>query len=107
MTEIKNCQARSTRFEPCLKGETTLRIGADTITAAAGTFVLMPRDVVHTFSNPGTESTRVLVISSPGAIEHYFEEAIALARESPNGVPDREKLAALAAKYNIEFVPQG
>lgn len=90
-----------------LEGEITLRVGDQLITAPAGTFVLMPRDVVHTFSNPSTEPTRVLVISSPGAVERYFEEAIALAKESPGGVPNREKLAALAATYNIEFVPRG
>jgi mannose-6-phosphate isomerase-like protein (cupin superfamily) len=87
-----------------LEGEVTVRVGEHLHTVGPGMFVLMPRDVVHTFSNPGSVPARVLVISSPGAVIHYFEEAAALTNASPTGQPNMQQLAALAAKYGIEFV---
>ena len=87
-----------------LEGECTVLIGEDVHTLGAGAFALMPRGIVHTFSNPGAVPARVIVISSPGAVIGYFEEAAALANASPTGQPDMEQLAALAKKYDIEFV---
>jgi quercetin dioxygenase-like cupin family protein len=87
-----------------LEGECTVRIGERVHTLGAGTFALMPRGVVHTFSNPGTAPARVIVISSPGDVIRYFEEAAALSNASPTGQPDMEQLAALAKKYDIGFV---
>ena len=69
-----------------------------------GTFVLMPRGIVHTFANPGAVPARVLVVSSPGAVIGYFEEAAALTNASPSSQPDMQQLGALAARYGIEFV---
>ena len=46
----------------------------------------------------------MIVISSPGAVIRYFEEAAALSNASSTGQPDMEQLAALAKKYDIEFV---
>ena len=87
-----------------LEGELTVRVGDDIHTVGPGTFVLMPRGVVHTFANPEVVPAKVLVISSPGAVIGYFEEAAALTNASPTGGPDMEKLVALAATYGIEFV---
>ena len=87
-----------------LEGNCTVRVGEQVHTLGPGAFILMPRDVVHTFSNPGTVPARVLVISSPGGVIRYFEEAAALTNQSPNGQPDMDKLVALARQYNIEFV---
>ena len=87
-----------------LEGECTVRVGERTQTLAPGTFVLMPRGIVHTFSNPGTVAARVIVISSPGAVIRYFEEAAELTNASPTGQPDMDQLAALAGRYGVEFV---
>ena len=87
-----------------LEGEIAVRVGDQMHTIGPGTFVLMPRGVVHTFSNPGTVPAKVLVVSSPGAVIGYFEEAAALTNASPTGQPDMQQLGALAAKYGIEFV---
>ena len=87
-----------------LEGEVAVRVGDQIHAVGPGTYVLVPRDVVHTFSNPGTVPAKVLVISSPGAVIGYFEEAAALTDASPTGQPDVEQLAALARRYGIEFV---
>ncbi len=89
---------------PWLEGEVAVRVGDQIHAVGPGTYVLMPRDVVHTFSNPGAVPAKVLVISSPGAVIGYFEEAAALTNASPTGQPDMEQLAALARRYGIEFV---
>src|SRR5688572_26908063 len=68
-----------------LEGEIAVRVGDQIHTVGPGTFVLMPRDIAHTFSNPGAVLARVLVVSSPGAVVHYFEEAAALTNASPTG----------------------
>jgi len=87
-----------------LEGELTIRVGDHIHVVGTGTFVLMPRDIVHTFSNPGSVPARVLVISSPGTVIDYFAEAAALTNASPTGQPDMPRLIALAARYGIEFV---
>ena len=87
-----------------LEGEVAVRVGDQTHTIGPGTFVLMPRGVVHTFSNPGAVPAKVIVVSSPGAVISYFEEAAALTNASPTGQPDMARLVALAATYGIEFV---
>ncbi len=58
-----------------IEGELTVRVGERGISAPAGSFVVIPRGVVHQPSNPGTEPTRVLLIFSPAGMEHFFEEA--------------------------------
>ena len=50
-----------------LAGEVTARVGEQTHTLGTGAFILMPRDVPHSFANPSITDARVLVINSPGA----------------------------------------
>src|SRR3712207_2700516 len=58
-----------------LEAELTMRVRPRTITAPAGSCMVVPRGVVHQPSNLGTESTRVLLIFSPAGMDHFFEEA--------------------------------
>src|SRR5918995_2250355 len=89
-----------------LEGELTVRVGSREITAPAGSFVVIPRGVVHQPSNPGTEPTRVLLIFSPGGMDHFFEEADE-GRMPLQAVPTDpdvlERRDAFAAKYGYEF----
>jgi quercetin dioxygenase-like cupin family protein len=89
-----------------LEGELTVRVGQRTITAPAGSFVVVPRGVVHQPSNPGTQPTRVLLIFSPAGMDHFFEEA-AEGRMPLQAVPTDpavlEKLTAFTEKYGYEF----
>jgi RimJ/RimL family protein N-acetyltransferase/quercetin dioxygenase-like cupin family protein len=89
-----------------LEGELTVRVGERRITAPAGSFVVIPRGVVHQPSNPQTEPTRVLLIFSPAGMEHFFEEA-AQERIPLQAVPTDpdilERRAAFTAKYGYEF----
>ncbi len=85
-----------------LAGEVTARVGEQTHVLGAGAFILMPREVPHSFANPGATEARVLVINSPGAVEKYFEETAELAKAN-GGQLDMQQVE-LAKKYGIEFV---
>jgi mannose-6-phosphate isomerase-like protein (cupin superfamily) len=89
-----------------LEGELTVRVGESRFTAPVGSFVVIPRGVVHQPSNPGAEPTRVLLILSPSGMEHFFEEA-AEQRIPLQAVPTDpdvlQKRDAFAAKYGCEF----
>jgi quercetin dioxygenase-like cupin family protein len=89
-----------------LEGELTVRVGSRKITAPAGSFVVVPRGVVHQPSNPGTQPTRVLLVFSPSGMDHFFEEAaegrIPLQAE-PTDPAVLEKLKAFTRKYGYEF----
>lgn len=89
-----------------LEGELTVRVGRRGISAPAGSFVVIPRGLVHQPSNPGTEPTRVLLIFSPSGMDHFFEEAaegrIPLQAE-PTDPAVLEKLAVFTRKYGYEF----
>lgn len=89
-----------------LEGELTVRAGSRKMTAPAGSFVVVPRGVVHQPSNPGTEPARVLLIFSPAGMDRFFEEAaegrIPLQAE-PTDPAVQEKIAAFTAKYGYEF----
>ncbi len=85
-----------------LEGEINVLLGERTIRAKAGSFVLIPRGTVHTFSRVGQEPAKLLAIFSPPGVEQFFDEAVDL------DVTDTEayvaKAIALAEKYNMEIV---
>jgi mannose-6-phosphate isomerase-like protein (cupin superfamily) len=89
-----------------LEGELTVRVGGRRITAPVGSFVVIPRGVVHQPSNPGPEPTRVLLIFSPSGMERFFEEAaegripLQAVPEDPDVLANRD---AFVAKYGYEF----
>jgi mannose-6-phosphate isomerase-like protein (cupin superfamily) len=89
-----------------LEGELTVRVGERRFTAPVGSFVVIPRGVVHQPSNPGSEPTRVLLIFSPSGMEHFFEEAAEqrIPLQAVTTDPDAlERRDAFAAKYGYEF----
>jgi quercetin dioxygenase-like cupin family protein len=89
-----------------LEGELTVRVGPRTIAAPAGSFVVIPRGVVHQPSNPGTEPTRVLLVFSPAGMDRFFEEAAERRmplQAAPTDPAVIEELAAFTEKYGYEF----
>lgn len=55
------------------EGELTVVFSEREIVATAGTFVSIPRGVVHTARNAGSGPMRGTIIISPGDAEHLFE----------------------------------
>jgi quercetin dioxygenase-like cupin family protein len=90
-----------------LEGTLTVTCGDQTFTATPGSFVYIPRGIVHGFQVEGEKPARVLMINTPTGLEHYFEEVGEPAREltlPPPEPPNVEKMLALMAKYHIEAV---
>ena len=83
-----------------LEGDIDFRVDDDTVRASAGGFLLVPRGVVHTFSNAGTAAGRLLLIHSP-SFEGYFRELGALAA---SGRADQASLSELMGKWGMEVV---
>ena len=59
-----------------LEGEIKVLLGERTITATAGSFVVIPRGTVHTFSRVGQESAKVLAIFTPAGMEELWSEVV-------------------------------
>lgn len=84
-----------------LEGELTVRVLDETMTVQPGEFVFKPRGSFHAFWNAGNRPLRFLEIISPAGFERYFAELKALV---PAQVPpDLGAIAALAARYGVEF----
>ena len=93
--------AREDELSFVLSGTLTVWRAGVVTTAGPGTAVAKPRGEWHTFWNAGPEPVRFLELISPPAFAAYFRELAALI--PPAGPPDPAALAALAARYGLEF----
>ncbi|WP_423821741.1 cupin domain-containing protein [Salinisphaera sp. SPP-AMP-43] len=71
--------------------------------ADPGTTVFIPRGVVHTFRNRGDTPLTLLVHTTPGGIEGFFEGCAEILT-APGG-PDPGRLAGIAAEHGIVLLP--
>lgn len=84
-------------------------VGDRTIEASAGSFILVPKGVRHTFIF-ASDDAKLLLLVSPGSDHEQLFRAIgepAGRREIPppaNQLPDFERLAATAAKHGTQVV---
>jgi quercetin 2,3-dioxygenase len=76
-------------------GTFKVKLGDQVIDAPAKSFVFVPRDTAHTFTNAGTEPGTLLVGVTPGGFEKLFEER--------QGV-DKQAEAQLFKNHNTEIV---
>lgn len=81
-----------------VEGTLMFRIGDDVVEARAGSGVLAPRGVVHTYWNPAAEPARYLIIMTPRI--HRLIKAI---HAMP--VRTREALASVFEQHNSTLVP--
>lgn len=86
-----------------LDGGLSLRLGDRQVDAQAGTFVLVPRGLVHSFDNRGAVPARYLVIWSPAEAGAYFEEMAEIERAMA-GEPSAERIDALRRKYDFVYL---
>jgi len=73
-----------------------------TTTAGPGTIVFVPRNVVHRFKNVGDTPARVLEISLPGGLDHYFKAISDLA--ASDGFT-REQAMKIGKEFDTNFPP--
>jgi mannose-6-phosphate isomerase-like protein (cupin superfamily) len=66
---------------------------------APGQIVVGVRGAVHTFRNLGSTVGKIMVIASPGGLDHYLEEI------SPLSLPqDVARITEISDRYGITFV---
>jgi mannose-6-phosphate isomerase-like protein (cupin superfamily) len=83
-----------------LDGELSVRCGDEGFSAAAGSFVFLPRGRPHRFWATGAtgQPARLLLIAVPGGIEDYFRQINAAASDA-----ERDRVGD---HYGIRVVPE-
>lgn len=84
-----------------LDGEAEFELDGELTRAAAGSFVLVPGGVAHTFGAPSDRAARVLVLHAP-ALDDYFRELADL--WSADTPPDRETELDLMRRHGMRPV---
>ena len=87
-----------------LEGEMTFLIDGREHAAPAGSFVFVPRGILHTFWNAGDAPAKQLTVFTPAGIEAYFEEVTRVLADGGDEAIDAA--AALMAKHDM-IVPPG
>lgn len=83
----------------------------ETLTLGPENYVYVPMGINHGFKNIGKGPGRMILLTTPGGLEGFFEgigqvvEDINNPPPPPSGPPDFAKAGQVAAKYNITFVP--
>jgi len=92
-----------------LEGEMTFSVGGQTIKAAAGTMVCLPRDVAHSFVID-SEQLRGLILLTPAGLEGWFKEfsvpapAMTLPPADEPAYGEVQRMLEAASRYGLEFV---
>ncbi len=88
-----------------LEGEISFVCGGKWLAAGPGAFVYGPREIPHGFQVEGPAPARMLLICTPAGFEQFVVEMSEPAADplSPPSPPDMAKLAAVAAKYQVEL----
>jgi mannose-6-phosphate isomerase-like protein (cupin superfamily) len=92
-----------------LEGEFSFLYETQTIHGGPGTFLRVPRGVLHTFKNAGENPGRVLLIVSPAGLDEFWERVglhVADPTTPPTPEPGAmERIMALAPQYHLELRP--
>jgi quercetin dioxygenase-like cupin family protein len=86
------------------EGTLTFRLGERTLDAPAGSFVHIPKGVVHTHWNATAEPVRLLGFPAPAGFELFFADLAELMANMPPGPPDMSRMAAVYEKYGLQVV---
>lgn len=99
--------SREDEYFYVLDGRMTFYCGERTIQATAGTFIALPRGIVHSFRVDQTGPARALVLCSPAGLRGFFEavgEPAQAGALTPSQPSDPEKMRRIAPMYGIEIV---
>jgi quercetin dioxygenase-like cupin family protein len=90
-----------------LEGTLDFSLDGRPFSAGPGSFVHLPRGIVHTHSAGGGKRARALVIQSPAGVEHFIAEAGSAAtdrlhRPLPPEPAALQRVVAIAGRHGIE-----
>ena len=74
-----------------LEGTPTFRLGDERIVAGPGSFVNVPKGILHCFRNFSDEPVRMILTFTPAGIERFFEETLERALRPHPGVPGQPR----------------
>jgi mannose-6-phosphate isomerase-like protein (cupin superfamily) len=83
-----------------LEGTFRMKLDDKLRDAPAGTFVFIPKGVVHTWQNVGDEPARILAIVMPAGLDQFFERFAAL----PADASPAEEFRRLGAEVGMAVV---
>src|SRR5712664_4265256 len=101
---MRHTHSKEDEYTFVLEGRIGFQIGDEEFTADPGTLVLKPRGIPHAFWNTTDAPGKVLEIISPGGLEGFFEEMVALRGEG--AAPTPERLAPIWDRYGITADPE-
>ena len=87
-----------------VEGTLTFRLAERTLEAPAGTFVHIPKGVVHTHWNATAAPVRLLGFPAPAGFETFFADLAELMASMPPGPPDMSRMAEVYEKYGLRVV---
>ena len=82
-----------------LEGTLHVTVGDREIDAPAGSYILVPPGVVHTFANTSDAPVRFLNINAPGGWENYLRDLAGAMRSGT--MPGTPEFAQIVAKYDF------
>lgn len=82
-----------------LEGVLRYTVDDETRDLKPGQWMSTPRGSVHQFSNPGSGTSRALVMMTPDVGAQFFVDVAALA--STGGPPDRARLMEVMTRYGL------
>jgi len=91
-------------FSYVIEGRIGVLIGDQEYLAEAGSWVIKPRGIPHTYWNPGPKPTRLIEIISPPGFEGFFRDLSRIL--TSEGPPDIAEITATAARYHHHFHPE-
>ena len=89
-------------------GAITLNVDGHDIDAGTGSFVVVPKGVIHTFRNDGDRDARLLITVRPAGLDKFFQE-VGIPISDPTGDPPpstvqhMQKIIDTAPKYGMEI----
>ena len=89
-----------------LEGTFGVRVGDEIGEAGPGSYVLKPRNVPHTFWNPGPVPARLIEIIQPAGFERFFEQLGEAAQTATSPEEFDATRTRLGTEYNLGFLPE-
>ena len=86
-----------------LEGELNVKLGEEIFLAESGSFVFLPRNVLHTFWRANEKPVKLLVIISPPEFEEFFFDVVGNEQEI-SGETFGERAMDISDKYNVKFL---
>ncbi len=87
-----------------IEGTLTFQLGERTVEAPAGSFVHIPRGVVHTHWNASAAPVKVVGLPTPTGFETFFADLAELMAKTSAGSPHMSQVATLYQQYGLHVV---